>query len=164
MNILPRKSQLFQWLFALGLVKVELPDEGSQMCFQLAGSRIMPVIYISWLKPDNEIYQAVFDAIKARENMEVNRGDDVDIDIDILIESRLSRWEVLSKQSQSSKELRFTDWVEERLHARHPIRFMRRPRSNQVIKRDLDLPLYMGDPPCCFVVQPLLISWWKRFV
>ncbi|KAF8885570.1 hypothetical protein CPB84DRAFT_1685422, partial [Gymnopilus junonius] len=50
---------------------------------------------------DTEIYEAVIDAIKARENLEINGGDDVDEDFPV--ESRPIRWDVLHAVSTIGK-------------------------------------------------------------
>jgi len=57
---------------------------------------------------DQEIYQAVVDAVEARENMEVNGGDDIDIDIDITLEPRPSRRDVLKAISTIGRYV--DDW------------------------------------------------------
>jgi hypothetical protein len=51
---------------------------------------------------DNEIYQSVIDAIKARENLEINGGDDVDDEFEI-VEPRPTRRDVLKAVSTINK-------------------------------------------------------------
>ncbi|KAF8911490.1 hypothetical protein CPB84DRAFT_1761954 [Gymnopilus junonius] len=55
---------------------------------------------------DEEIFQAVMDAIHARENIEINGGDDVDEDIPV--EPRPARHDVLKTSSTISRYLE--DW------------------------------------------------------
>ena len=90
------------YILKKGLIKLKesLKIKKEQLETKLARKESMPPHESQVLTEtsDNEIYRSVIDAIKARENLEINDGDDVDDEFEI-IEPRPTRRDVLKALS-----------------------------------------------------------------